>query len=85
MTIRTADIPSQEHTQKAPYEDSKVKLEKLVKPYYEALEKGKVLRRRCTSCGHIEWPPVLRLQRLWFLCRRVAGNELKGSADGPPP
>ena len=35
-----------------------VKLEKLVKPYYEALEQGKVLGRKCPVCGNVEWPPV---------------------------
>ena len=35
-----------------------VKLERLVKRYYEALEEGKVLGRKCPVCGNIEWPPV---------------------------
>lgn len=35
-----------------------VKLEKLVKTYYENLEKGKILGRRCPKCGNVEWPPV---------------------------
>jgi|GEM_PF-393194 len=35
-----------------------VKLEKLVRTYYEALEQGKVLARKCPVCGNIEWPPV---------------------------
>ena len=35
-----------------------VKLERLVKRYYEALEEGKVLGRKCPKCGAVEWPPV---------------------------
>ena len=34
-----------------------MKLERLVKPYYDALEEGKVLARRCLECGAIEFPP----------------------------
>ena len=35
-----------------------IKLERLVKTYYEALEEGKVLGRKCQVCGNVEWPPV---------------------------
>lgn len=37
----------------------KEKLERIVKTYYDALEEGKILGRRCTACGHIEYPPYL--------------------------
>jgi len=37
----------------------KIKMEKIVKTYYDALEEGKVLGRKCQSCGHIEFPPYL--------------------------
>ncbi len=33
------------------------KIEHLVKPWYEALEEGKLLGRKCPQCGHIEFPP----------------------------
>ena len=36
-----------------------IKTERIVKTYYDALEEGKVLGRKCTSCGHIEFPPYL--------------------------
>ena len=36
-----------------------LKCEKIVKTYYDALEEGKILGRRCLSCGHIEFPPYL--------------------------
>ena len=35
-----------------------IKLERVVKRYYEALEEGKVLGRKCPVCGNVEWPPV---------------------------
>ena len=35
-----------------------VKLEKIVKTYYDALEEGKILGRYCPKCGSMEWPPV---------------------------
>lgn len=35
-----------------------IKLERLVKTYYDTLEQGKVLGRKCPVCGNVEWPPV---------------------------
>ena len=35
-----------------------IKLERLVKTYYETLKEGKVLARKCPACGNVEWPPV---------------------------
>ena len=35
-----------------------VKLERLVKTYYESLKAGIVLGRKCPKCGAVEWPPV---------------------------
>jgi len=35
------------------------KVERIVKPFYDALEEGKVLARKCTKCGHVEYPPYL--------------------------
>lgn len=34
-------------------------MEPIVKKYYDGLEKGKILGRRCKKCGHIEFPPYL--------------------------
>ena len=45
----------------------KIKMERIVKTYYDALEEGKVLGRKCLSCGHIEFPPYL-------CCNECAGN-----------
>lgn len=36
-----------------------VKLERVVKTYYDNLEAGKVTGRKCLECGAVEWPPVL--------------------------
>lgn len=36
-----------------------VKLEKVVKTYYDNLAEGKVTGRKCKECGAVEWPPVL--------------------------
>lgn len=33
--------------------------EKIVKTFYDSLEEGKILGRKCTKCGHIEFPPYL--------------------------
>ena len=35
-----------------------IKLEKVVQTYYEALEEGKILGRKCPQCGNVEFPPV---------------------------
>lgn len=34
-------------------------LERVVVKYYQALDEGKILGRKCTKCGHIEFPPYL--------------------------
>ncbi|MCF0229357.1 MAG: hypothetical protein HUJ76_06650 [Parasporobacterium sp.] len=36
-----------------------VKLERIVKTYYDNLEQGKITARKCKDCGAIEWPPLL--------------------------
>lgn len=35
-----------------------IKLERVVKTYYDTMEEGKVLGRKCPVCGNVEWPPV---------------------------
>ena len=37
----------------------KKNIERIVVKYYEALEEGKILGRKCTKCGHVEFPPYL--------------------------
>jgi len=36
-----------------------IKMERIVKTYYDALAEGKILGRKCPACGHIEYPPYL--------------------------
>ena len=35
-----------------------IKLEKVVAIYYEKLEEGKIMGRKCPKCGNVEFPPV---------------------------
>lgn len=35
-----------------------IKLEKVVEKFYEGLEEGKILGRKCPECGNVEFPPV---------------------------
>lgn len=35
-----------------------IKLEKVVETFYQGLEEGKILGRRCPKCGAVEFPPV---------------------------
>ena len=35
-----------------------IKLEKIVRTFYENLEEGKILARKCPVCGAVEYPPV---------------------------
>lgn len=34
-------------------------MEKIVKTFYDALDEGKILGRKCTGCSAVEFPPVL--------------------------
>lgn len=36
-----------------------VKLERIVKTYYDHLAEGKIMGRKCKECGAVEWPPLL--------------------------
>lgn len=38
---------------------TKYDLEPIVKTFYDALEEGSILGRKCSRCGHIEFPPYL--------------------------
>lgn len=37
----------------------RIEMEPIVKKYYDALDEGKVLGRKCKKCNHIEFPPYL--------------------------
>lgn len=60
-----------------------LKCERIVKTFYDALEEGRVLARRCPECGHIEYPPYLacnacgNLDTEWVeLPKRVMCNQV---------
>lgn len=36
-----------------------MKMERIVKRFYDSLEEGKVEGRRCKDCGAVEFPPVI--------------------------
>ena len=36
----------------------RIKLEKVVQKFYESLDEGKMMGRKCTACGNVEFPPV---------------------------
>lgn len=38
-------------------------VKRIVKTFYDALEEGKIMGRKCTRCGHIEYPPYLACNR----------------------
>ena len=57
---------------------SEVKLEKLVQPFYEALEKGKMMGRKCPECGAIEFPPVYACNTCG--CLHTEWYEISGKA-----
>lgn len=46
----------------------KEKIERIVKTYYDKLEEGAILGRKCKSCGHVEYPPYL-------ICNTCGGIE----------
>lgn len=35
-----------------------IKLEKVVETFYQGLEEGRILGRKCPKCGAVEFPPV---------------------------
>ncbi len=55
-----------------------IKIERIVKPFYEALEEGKILARKCTKCGHVEYPPYLACNKCGNLDTEWVNFEGKG-------
>lgn len=51
-------------------QESPVQLKKVVKEYYDALAKGKILGRKCKRCGAVEWPPV-------YACNTCGHNDME--------
>ena len=44
--------------------------ERIVKRFYDELEDGKIMGRKCKSCGAVEFPPVLA-------CNTCSGMEME--------
>ena len=55
-----------------------IKLEKVVQTYYEALEEGKILGRKCPKCGNVEFPPVYACNACG--CLETEWVEISGNA-----
>ncbi len=54
-----------------------IKLEKVVNKFYDYLEEGKIMGRKCPACGAVEFPPVYacnacgNLETEWY---EITGN-----------
>ena len=55
-----------------------VKIEKVVETFYENLEKGKILGRKCPECGAVEFPPVYACNSCG--CLHTEWYEISGKA-----
>ena len=55
-----------------------MKLERIVKTYYDALDEGKILGRKCTRCGKIEFPPLIMCNGCG--CQELEWVEISGNA-----
>lgn len=56
-----------------------VKLEKVVEKYYEGLDEGKLLGRKCKECGAVEFPPVYACNTCG--CLETEWVEISGKAQ----
>lgn len=55
-----------------------VKLERVVKTFYDNLEEGKITGRKCCKCGAMEFPPVLACNSCG--CTDMEWTEISGKA-----
>ena len=55
-----------------------VKLERVVKTFYDNLEEGKIMGRQCTKCGAMEFPPVYACNSCG--CMDMEWKEISGKA-----
>ena len=55
-----------------------VKIEKIVETFYENLEQGKILGRKCPQCGAVEFPPVYACNSCG--CLHTEWYEISGKA-----
>ena len=47
-----------------------IELEKVVEKFYQGLEEGKILGKKCTKCGAVEFPPV-------YACNTCGGWDME--------
>jgi uncharacterized OB-fold protein len=47
-----------------------MKLERIVKRFYDSLEEGKIMGRKCQRCGAVEFPPVIA-------CNTCSGTDMQ--------
>ncbi len=65
-----------------------IKLEKVVEKFYQGLEEGRILGRKCPKCGAVEFPPVYacnscgNLETEWF---EISGKGKMHSIVMPAP
>ena len=65
-----------------------IKLEKVTQTFYENLEQGKIMGRKCPKCGAVEFPPVYAcntcgsLETEWY---EISGNAKLHSIVMPAP
>lgn len=63
-------------------------VKRIVKTYYDALEEGRIMGRKCTKCGHVEYPPYLacnlcgHLETEWV---ELSGKAVCNQILPPPP
>lgn len=55
-----------------------IELEQVVRTFYEKLEEGKILGRKCPKCGAVEFPPVYACNTC--ACMKTEWYEISGKA-----
>lgn len=56
-----------------------MKLERIVKRFYDELDEGRMMGRKCTRCGAVEFPPVLCCNTCG--CMDMEWVEISGKAE----
>lgn len=56
-----------------------MKLERIVKTFYDGLEEGKLLGRKCVDCGAVEFPPAIACNECG--CFETQWTEMSGKAQ----
>ena len=56
-----------------------MKMEPIVKKFYDSLEEGKIMGRKCTRCSAMEFPPVIICNAC--SCKEMEWVEISGTAE----